>query len=183
VVGQRLSAPHLVQHWPFGCRTPRMEFRSLDLALAASECDGPQAFTRSTRHPLPSGKSRRLVRILPCCPILLFNINIMGMSATIQRVRGNWFSPYTWMFLICQAARPDLRLVRSYRKPPSADGPLTRPVDLPTVRLARDWPCLQAQFSGREPCPCNPDRQPCLTFRPLVRFTSCDTAAIASWLP
>ena len=97
-----------------------MEFRSLDLDLAASECDGPQAFTRSTRHPLPGGKSRRLVRILLCCPILSFNIDIMGMSATIQRVRGNWFSPYTWMFLICQDARPatpDLRLVRSYRKP------------------------------------------------------------------
>jgi hypothetical protein len=41
LVGQRLGAPVQRNNLPFGCRTPRMDFRSLD--LAASECDGPQA--------------------------------------------------------------------------------------------------------------------------------------------
>jgi hypothetical protein len=52
-----------------------MEFRSLD--FAASECDGPQALTRShpvptcvesckPMHPLPGGNSKRLAPRRPC---------------------------------------------------------------------------------------------------------------------
>lgn len=55
LVGPRHTSPRgLCDTWPatptFACWTPRMEFRSLD--FAASECDGPQALTRS--HPVPA---------------------------------------------------------------------------------------------------------------------------------
>lgn len=68
-----------------------MEFRSLD--LAASECDGPLALTRShpvpacidsckPRHPLPGGKSKRLVPRPPCAwrDAFPFSLNTMATS-------------------------------------------------------------------------------------------------------
>jgi hypothetical protein len=61
------------------------------------------------------------------------------------------------------------------RPPASADGPLTRPADLPTfsVQLGTGRARERNTLAGRAPCPCNQTaRGSAPHFRPLIRFAT-----------